>query len=122
MKIVRNIAAVIVGYLIFAVSALLLFKFAGIEPHAHSSTLTVVQVVVFGAIFAFVAGFVAKIIAGARSLRANVALAVLMFCFAAFSSVQSSGSHYTQFAAMAIFAPVSLFGGFAAKKVFPQRS
>ena len=120
MKIVRNIAAVVIGYLIFAVSALLLFKVAGIDPHAEANAGTMLSVVVFGAIFSLVAGFAAKVIAGSRSLGANVVLAVLIFGFAAFSSFRSEGSHYTQFAAMFIFAPLSLLGGFVGRKVLSQ--
>jgi hypothetical protein len=120
MKIVRNIAAVIVGYLIFAGCAVLLFKLAGIDPHAEAGLGTMLLVIVFGAVFSFVAGFVAKAIAASPSLGANVALAVLIFVFAAFSAGQSSGSHYTQFAAMAIFSQVSLLGAHFSKKVLSQ--
>ena len=117
MKILRNIAAVIVGYLIFAVSALLLFKFAGIDPHAEAGIGTMMLVVIFGAVFSFVAGVAAKAIAASSSLGANIALAVLMFAFAAFSLTGSSGDHYTQIAAMFVFAPVSLLGGYVGRKM-----
>jgi hypothetical protein len=120
MRIVRNIAAVVVGYLVFAVSALLLFKLGGIDPHAEAGIGTMLLVVAFGAIFSFVAGFVAKVIAASRTLSINVALAALMFAFAAFSSLQSTGDHYTQFAAMFIFAPVSILGGLVSKKVLSR--
>ena len=115
MNIVRNIAAVIVGYLVFAVSAVLLFKLAGVDPHAEAGTRTMLLVVVFGAIFAFAAGLAAKAVAASSSLVVNVVLAVLMFAFAAFSALRSSGDHYTQFAAMFVFAPISLLGGYAGK-------
>lgn len=114
-------AAVIVGYLIFAVSAVLLFKLAGIDPHAESGVRTMLLVVIFGTIFSFVAGFVAKAIASSWSLNVNIVLAVLMFGFAAFSSIKSSGDHYTQFAAMFIFAPVSLLGGYVSKRMLSQK-
>ena len=120
MTIVRNIAAVVVGYLIFAVSAVLLFKLGGIDPHAEAGIGTILLVVFFGVFFSFVAGFVANAIAASRSLIVNVALAALMFAFAAFSSIRSTGEHYTQFAAMFIFAPISILGGFVGKKVLSR--
>ena len=115
MNIARNIAAVIVGYLVFAVSALLLFKLAGIDPHAETGTRIVLLVVVFGAVFSFVAGIVTKAVASSSSLVVNFVLAVLIFAFAAFSALQSSGNHYTQIAAMFVFAPVSILGGYVGK-------
>ena len=120
MKTVRNIAAVVTGYLIFAVSALLLFKLGGIDPHAEAGVGMMLLVVLFGAIFSFVGGFVAKGIAASRSLVPNVVLAALMFAFAAFSITRSAGGHYTQFAAMLIFAPVSLVGGFTGRKMLSR--
>src|SRR5436190_23257077 len=111
MKIVRNIAAVIVGYVIFAVSAVLLFNLAGIDPHAETGIGTKAGVIVFGCIFAFIGGYVAKLIAASNTLTVNIVLAVLMAGFAAFSTFKSTGEHYTQTAAIFLFAPASLIGG-----------
>lgn len=117
MGIVRNILAVIVGYLIFAVSAVLLFQLSGIDPHADSGFGTILLVVVFGAVFSFIGGLAAKAIAATSSLVVNVVLAVLMAGFAAFSMVKSPGSHYTQIAAITVFAPISLLGGYVRKRM-----
>ena len=115
MKIVRNIAAVIVGYLIFAVSAVLLFNVSGIDPHAEAGLMTKFGVIVFGCVFSFIGGYVAKFIAATDSLTVNIVLAVLMAVFAAFSFFKSPGEHYTQIAAIFLFAPASLLGGIARK-------
>ena len=116
MRLFRNIASVIVGYLIFAVTAVLLFNLSGIDPHAEASFGTVALVIIFGAIFAFMGGYVAKLIAATRSLNANYVLAILMASFAAFSFFKSGGSHYTQIAAIFLFAPASLAGGIARRR------
>ena len=113
MKIVRNIAAVIVGYLVFAVPAVLLFSLSGIDPHAETSLMTKAGVIVFGCVFAFIGGYVAKLIAAQNTLTVNIVLAILMAGFAAFSLLKSPGEHYTQIAAIVLFAPASLIGGFA---------
>ena len=113
MKIVRNIAAVIVGYLIFAVSAVLLFNVSGIDPHAETGLTTKFGVVVFGCVFSFIGGYFAKLIAAANALTVNIVLAILMAAFATFSFFKSPGEHYTQIAAIFLFAPASLLGGIA---------
>ncbi len=113
MKVARNIAAVIVGYLIFAVSAVMLFNLSGIDPHAETGLMTKFGVVVFGCVFSFIGGYVAKLIAAANTLTVNIVLAVLMAAFAAFSFFKSPGEHYTQIAAIFLFAPASILGGFA---------
>ena len=100
-----------IGYLIFAVSAVLLFKLGGIDPHAEASGGLLAGIVLFGALFAFIGGYVAKWIAASKALTVNVVLAVLMAAFAAFSLIKTEGSHYTQIAAIFLFAPVSLLGG-----------
>jgi hypothetical protein len=117
MMIARNILGVIAGYLIFAVSAVLLFKLGGIDPHAEATVGLIAGVAVFGAVFAFVGGFVAKLVAASQTFIVNIILAVLMAGFAAFSLLKSDGSHYTQLAAILIFAPMSMVGGFLRKRV-----
>lgn len=111
MKHLRNIFGVIVGYLIFAVSAVLLFKAGGIDPHAEASIGLIIGVVAFGCVFAFISGYVCKRIAASSKSTVNIALAVVIATFAAFSLIMSDGSHYTQIAAIALFAPMSLIGG-----------
>jgi hypothetical protein len=114
--IVRNILAVIAGYLIFAVSAVLLFQLSGIDPHTESGFGTILLVVAFGSVFSFIGGFAAKAIAATNSLVVNLVLAVLMAGFAAFSMVKSPGTNYTQIAAITVFAPLSLLGGYIRKR------
>ena len=113
MRIARSIAAVIVGYAIFAVSAVVLFKVAGIDPHADTGFGTEIGIIVFGCVFAFVGGYVAKLIAATNRSSANIVLALLMATFATFSAVKSPGEHYTKIAAIFLFAPASLIGSIA---------
>ncbi|MEP6946039.1 MAG: hypothetical protein ABJA02_08990 [Acidobacteriota bacterium] len=108
MAILRIIAGVIVGYLIFAISAVMLFAIAGIDPHAEAAFVTKALVVAFGAVFAFLGGYSAALIAGAGKLTANWLLAVIIAGFAAVSLLMSVGDHYTQIAAIVFFAPLSM--------------
>ncbi len=111
MNVVRSVLAVVVGYLIFAVSAVLLFNLSGIDLHAEAGVATVVFVVAFGAVFAFIGGYLAKLIAATKTMIVNYALAILVAGFAAFSFFKSPGTHYTQIAAIFLFAPMSILGG-----------
>ncbi len=111
MSMVRNFFAVIVGYLIFAVSAAILFKISGIDPHAEAGAGTIATVLLFGGVFSFIGGYLAKTIAATHTPWANYALAFLIAAFAAFSYLKSPGSHYTQLASIFLFAPLSLAGG-----------
>ena len=109
---IRNILGVIVGYLIFAVSAVLLFKISGQNAHGETSVAFAIFVILYGSVFATVGGFAAKLIAGGKNLLSNYILATLMAAFAAFSLFSTSGNHYTQIAAIFLFAPLSILGGY----------
>lgn len=111
MSVFRNVFGVIVGYLVFAVSAVLLFSLAGIDPHAAAGLGTQAGIIAFGAFFAFAGGYIGKLIAAARSIIPNLVLALIMAGFAGFSFFKSPGEHYTQLAAIFLFAPMSLLGG-----------
>ncbi len=116
MAILRNVIGVVIGYLIFAVSAVLFFSLGGIDPHAAVGFGTQAAVIVFGAVFAFAGGYVAKLIVAPRSMFPNLVLAFIMAGFASFSFFRSPGEHYTQLAAIFLFAPLSLLGGFLRRR------
>ncbi|MEP6787410.1 MAG: hypothetical protein ABJB40_03200 [Acidobacteriota bacterium] len=109
---IRNILAVIAGYLIFAVTAVALFSLSGIDPHTDASVPKVGLVVVYGAVFAAIGGYAAHLIASSKTLTVNYVLSFIIAGFAVFSLFASSGSHYTQVATIFLFAPLSLLGGY----------
>lgn len=116
---IRNILAVIVGYLIFVVSGVLLFQLSGQKRHGETSVPFIIFVIIYGAVFATIGGFIAQIIAKSKTLIINYVLASMMAGFAAFSLFKTDGNHYTQIAAIFLFAPLSILGGylFLKKKV-----
>ena len=59
----RSIAGVVVGYLIFAVPSFLLFRVTGHDPHAPATLGFEVAAVVFGMLFALLGGYVGTAIA-----------------------------------------------------------
>jgi len=108
----RKIIAVIAGYLVFAVSSVLLFQLSGQHPHEAAPLKFKLITIAYGAFFSVVAGFVVQLIARQRKLTLNIILAILMFVLAGISALTSKGDHWTQLFAMLIFAPVSVMGGY----------
>lgn len=116
MNVIRTILGVITGYAIFVISAVLLFQLSGIDPHADPTLGIALLTVGYGFIFAFLGGFVAQWIAGTRTLTVNYILAFILAGFATFSLFKTTGNHYSQLAAIFLFAPASLLGGWLRKK------
>jgi hypothetical protein len=111
MTILRDILAIILGYAIFVISAVLLFKLSGVEPHQEPSIGFMIASVAFGMAFSFAGGFVTQLLSKSASLVVNYALAFIIAAFAAFSMFETSGNHYSQIAAIFVFAPASILGG-----------
>jgi hypothetical protein len=113
MKIVRSVVAVIVGYAIFALSAVSFFRLAGRDPHAPQDALFAASAVVFGIAFAALGGFVAGMIAGRRPiLHAGIVAGVLAAgALASLLSSPGEGAIWSQLAAALLMAPSALIGG-----------
>lgn len=111
MNIFRNTIGIIIGYAVFVISAVLLFQLSGIDPHADPTPGIVALTVGYGLIFSFVGGLVAQLISMSGTLTIHYILALVMAGFAAFSMFKTDGNHYTQLAAICLFAPASILGG-----------
>ncbi|MBE9461427.1 hypothetical protein ACFP1I_01505 [Dyadobacter subterraneus] len=113
---IRKFISVVVGYAIFVVSSLALFRFSGQRPHADAPILFMIFTAIYGVIFSFLAGLVTQFIAGVKDLKLNYILAFILAGFAAFSMFKSEGNHWTQILAILIFAPVTVLGGLFIRK------
>ncbi|HEU5290206.1 MAG TPA: hypothetical protein VFU05_06140, partial [Cyclobacteriaceae bacterium] len=111
MTIFRNTLAVIIGYATFVISAVLYFQLSGADPHADASTTYKIVTVVYGLIFSFLGGLLTQLISKSNKLTINYVLAAIIAGFATFSLIKTSGDHYSQFAAIILFAPASILGG-----------
>ena len=111
MNIFRNIIAVVVGYAVFVISALLLFKLSGVDPHADPSWTLMLSTVIYGILFSFISGILTQVISKSGRLTVNYVLSAIIAGFAAFSLFKTSGNHYSQLAAIFLFAPAALLGG-----------
>jgi NhaP-type Na+/H+ and K+/H+ antiporter len=109
----RSIFSVIVGYLIFALSAFTLFQISGQPPHQAAPAPFMVGSIVYGAVFALVGGYVAARLARRRPLAHGLAVAVVLALGAAISllSTVGKGAIWSQVAALAIMARCAALGG-----------
>jgi hypothetical protein len=114
----RSIGAVATGYLVFAGSAALLFQLSGQDPHAPSSAAFKIGSVIWGSVFALIAGFLTAHIAGRRpSVHAGVvALLVGLGALASLILPTGDGARWSQLSALLVMAPLALLGGVIARR------
>ena len=108
----RAFLAVFAGYLIFAGSAVLLFRVTKVDPHSSAAVGFELLTIVYGVAFALLGGFVTGKIARRTDLNCGIALALLIALGATASMIArpGAGALWTQTAALLLFAPASLTG------------
>jgi hypothetical protein len=113
----RSLGAVAAGYLIFGVSAALLFQLSGQAPHAAAPTSFKIASIIWGAVFALVAGWLTARIAGTRPATHAGILAGLIALGAAVSLAARAGeARWSQIAAIALMAPCAWLGGLLSRR------
>jgi len=114
----RSIGAVAAGYLVFAGSAALLFQLSGQDPHAPSSAAFKIGSIIWGSLFALIAGFLTGHIAGRRpSVHAGVvALLVALGALVSLILPTGDGARWSQLSALLVMAPVAWLGGALARR------
>src|SRR6478752_1625779 len=100
MNIVRNVLAVILGYAVFVISAVLLFQLSGIDPHADPTTGIIILTIAYGLLFSSAGGLLTQLVSNSGGLIVNYILAGIMAAFATFSLLKTTGNHYSQYAAI----------------------
>jgi len=114
----RSVAGVVVGYLLFAVPSFAMFRVSGRDPHQEQDLTFTLLSVAWGMAFAFAGGYSAGVIAG-RKPRLHgriVALIVALGATASILAQPGKGSRWSQAAAIALMAPAALVGGVAREK------
>ena len=109
----RGILAIIVGYLIFAGSAVALFTFSRQYPHGNVSLKFLLLSVLYGVSFALLAGYVTALIGKVDDLRYVLLLAAVIAAGALFSLLArpGAGAIWSQVSALLLMAPAALVGG-----------
>jgi ABC-type Mn2+/Zn2+ transport system permease subunit len=107
----RAVLGIVLGYVIFAGSAVALFQGMRLDPHAPAGAGFMAFTVIYGVLFAAAGGWVAGAIGRRRDTRCGLVLAVIIGMGALSSIVATPGaSHWTQFAAILLMAPAGWFG------------
>jgi hypothetical protein len=113
----RSIAAVIAGYFVFGVSAVLLFQLSGRDPHDAAPGAFMLATTVWGAVFALVGGWLAAHVAVRRPATHAAIVAVLIATGALLSILlDRAGAHWTHIAAAVVMAPCAWLGGVLASR------
>ena len=106
----RVIAGIIVGYLIFVVPSYLLLRLTRVDPHAPISLAFEFTAVILGMIFALLAGYLGTTIAGGRTMWAAVIIAAVLAA-GAISSMVATGVNWSPVAALMCMVPAVVVGG-----------
>jgi hypothetical protein len=113
IALLRSVAAVLLGYVVFAASAFAVFRVSGHAPHAPASVPFMLLTIVSGVVFAIAGGYVAGWIAGRRPVAHALAMAALVVLGAGVSlaSTLGHGAVWSQVAALLLMAPSAVLGG-----------
>jgi len=113
MKVARRVLGVIVGYAIFAVSAVLLFQLTRRNPHAEQPTMFMAGSVIYGIMFAIAGGYVSAVLGGgsARVQAGAVGVAIALGATVSLLAGPSASSAWSRVAALLLMAPAAAIGG-----------
>lgn len=113
MAIIRSIIAVLIGYVVFAGSAVLLFQISGHRPHAEASLFFEAGTTAYGMFFAAVGGWVTAWIAVRRPIMHGVLLAGVIATGAIVSLLFSNAAAtWSQWSALLLMAPAAIGGSY----------
>lgn len=110
----RSVAAVIIGYLLFALSVSAFFQLSGHDPHAPAGILFMAGSILYGLFFSVLGGYVAALVAGKFEIEHSFAVATLIAAIGAASLIAESpaDAEWTQLSAILIIAPAAILGGY----------
>jgi hypothetical protein len=119
----RSVAAIAAGYLVFGLSTVVLFASTGQDPRALPSNATIAFFTAYGTAFAFLGGYVAALVASQREALHGAALAALIGAIALVSLALewSRGSVWSEVAVLAAMVPAAVIGGLVRERVVPFR-
>ncbi|HKS76933.1 MAG TPA: hypothetical protein VJQ82_27240 [Terriglobales bacterium] len=114
----RSVLAVVIGYLLFGLSAFAFFRLSGHDPHAPASAAFMILSVVYGVVFAIGGGYLAAWIAGKFEIEHAFAVATLVAAIGAASYIAEAPgeSKWTQLSGILIIAPAAILGGYLRRR------
>ena len=119
----RTFFAVVVGYLVFSVSAVALFQLTHQAPHAATTVSFALIATLYGIIFAAIAGFLSHRLARRDDLLAPILLAIVMALAATVSLIATwrEPAHWSQWTAIFLMAPAAIVRG-RTERILPRRN
>jgi len=113
----RSVGAVAAGYLIFGASGFLLFQLSGQDPHQQAPLTFKIATIIWGCVFALVAGWLTARIAPRKPATHAAVLAGLIALGAVVSlAARPSDAKWSQLAALVVMAPCAWLGGVLSAK------
>lgn len=111
----RTISGIILGYLLFALSAVVLFRVTRHDPHVPATIAFEVSAIVYGMLFALAAGYLGTWLAGRRDLLVAWIIAVIMAA-GAVASMVAKGIGWSPMTALLFMVPAEVIGGYVSLK------
>lgn len=114
----KSLLAILIGYLVFGVSAVLLFQVAGVDPHKQPGLGFEIGSTIYGVFFALLAGYAAAHIAGKAEIQHSIGVACILAFLAGISMLAQPGldSYWSQEGALILMAPSAVLGGWLRKR------
>jgi hypothetical protein len=116
---IRSVLGVVIGYVVFAAPAVVLFHVTGQPPHAEASVPFMVGATLYGMAFAALGGYLSAWIANRRLVAHASATAVVLALGAAVSlaATLGKGAIWSQVCAIAFMAPAAAAGGWVRLRI-----
>jgi hypothetical protein len=110
----RSVAAVLGGFLVFSLSAVLLFNISGRPPERWPGAAFATFAIVYGGVFAALAGYIAARLAPRAPMAHAMAVAGLLLAAATFSySMQQAGAAtWSLVSTVFVSVPAAILGGY----------
>ena len=114
----RSAVAVLGGLLLFSLASVTFIQLSGNPPDRWPGTAGAAIAITYGAVFAFLAGYVAARLAPRQPLMHAVIFAILLLAMASASyAIQPEGaSPWSLIATVVVSIPAALLGGLAQSK------
>jgi len=117
----RTMAGIILGYLIFAVPSYLLFRLTHVDPHAPASLGFEAFSVGYGIVFSFLGGYIGASVGGKRTLWVAFMIAAIIAA-GAIASMMATRINWSPMSALICMVPAALVGGWIRVRRHPTAS